>query len=79
MLVERLLEKELAGAQIEAYETRVKLSNAKNAYATTRGALLLLTPFLGLNGVWLSALVACTASAMFTILLYVTLKYNKKE
>ena len=40
------------------------------------GALFALTPFLELNGVWLSALVSCTASAVFTVILYLTL--NKK-
>ena len=38
------------------------------------GALLALTPFLALNGVWFSALVACTLSATFTVVLYLTLK-----
>ena len=41
------------------------------------GALFALTPFLELNGVWLSALVSCTASATFTVILYLTLKTNK--
>ena len=40
------------------------------------GALFALTPFLKLNGVWLSALVSCTASSVFTVILYLTL--NKK-
>ena len=40
------------------------------------GALFVLTPFLELNGVWLSALVSCTASAIFTVILYLTLKPN---
>ena len=40
------------------------------------GALFALTPFLELNGVWLSALISCTASAMFTVILYLTLKPN---
>ena len=43
------------------------------------GSLFVLTPFLALNGVWLSALVSWTASAIFTFILYLTLKYNKKE
>ena len=38
------------------------------------GALFAMTPFLGLNGVWLSALVSCTASAMLTLMLYLTMK-----
>ena len=37
-------------------------------------ALFALTPFLKLNGVWLSALVSCTASALFTVMLYLTMK-----
>ena len=40
-------------------------------------ALFILTPFLKLNGVWLSVIVSCTASAVFTIILYLTLKINK--
>ena len=36
-------------------------------------ALFTLTPFLNLNGVWLSALASCTLSAMFTIILYMTI------
>ena len=40
------------------------------------GTLFVLTPFLELNGVWLSALVSCTASAIFTVILYMTLKPN---
>lgn len=43
------------------------------------GALFILTPFLELNGVWLSALVSCTISAIFTTMLYLTMKLNKKE
>ena len=42
-------------------------------------ALLILTPFLELNGVWLSSLASCTASAVFTIILYLTLKTNSKS
>ena len=38
------------------------------------GALFAMTPFLGLNGVWLSALVSCTASAMLTLMLDLTMK-----
>ena len=41
------------------------------------GALFVLTPFLELNGVWLSALASCTVSALFTIVLYLTMKNNK--
>lgn len=37
-------------------------------------ALFILTPFLGLNGVWLSALAACTLSALFSLVLYLTVK-----
>ena len=37
-------------------------------------ALFILTPFLELNGVWLSALVSCTASAVLTVVLYLTMK-----
>ena len=36
-------------------------------------ALFIMTPFLELNGVWLSALVSCTASAVFTIILAQTM------
>ncbi|MBQ2708800.1 MAG: hypothetical protein IJF67_11085, partial [Clostridia bacterium] len=43
------------------------------------GALFILTPFLELNGVWLSALASCTLSAIFTVILYLTLKPEKKE
>ena len=42
-------------------------------------ALFILTPFLELNGVWLSSLASCTASAVFTIILYLTLKTNSKS
>ena len=43
-------------------------------------ALFALTPFLELNGVWLSALVSCTASAVFAVIFYLTLniKHSKK-
>lgn len=37
-------------------------------------ALFILAPFLELNGVWLSALVSCTASAVLTVVLYLTMK-----
>ena len=43
------------------------------------GALFVLTPCLELNGVWLSALVSCTASAMFTVILYLTMRNQKKK
>ena len=42
-------------------------------------ALFVLAPWLGLNGVWLSSFVSCTASAVFTVILYSTLKVNKRE
>ena len=42
------------------------------------GALFSLTPFLELNGVWLSALASCTLSAIFTVMLYLTLNANIK-
>ena len=41
------------------------------------GALFALTPFLELNGVWLSALASCTLSAMFTVMLYLTMRNQK--
>ena len=37
-------------------------------------ALFLLTPYCQLNGVWLSAVTSCTASAVFTVILYLTMK-----
>ncbi len=37
-------------------------------------ALFILTPFLALNGVWLSAFAACSASAIFATTLYLTMK-----
>ena len=43
------------------------------------GALFILTPYLELNGVWLSALSSCTLSAVFALILYLTLKTDKKE
>lgn len=43
------------------------------------GALFLMTPTLKLNGVWLSSVTSCTISAVFTILLYLTMKFSKKE
>ena len=40
-------------------------------------ALFILTPFLKLNGVWLNSLESCTASAVFTIILYLTMHKKK--
>ena len=40
-------------------------------------SLFILTPIFKLNGVWLSALTSCTASAIFTVLLYLTM--NKPQ
>ena len=37
-------------------------------------ALFILTEFLQLNGVWLSALASCTVSAIFTMILYISMK-----
>ena len=37
-------------------------------------ALCILTPFLELNGVWLSSVASCTLSAVFTVMLYFTMK-----
>jgi Na+-driven multidrug efflux pump len=42
-------------------------------------ALFILTPFLKLNGVWLSSLASCTASAVFTIILYLTMAKKKQQ
>ena len=42
-------------------------------------ALCIMAPLLQLNGVWLSVLVSCTLSAIFTLILYFTLKFNQKE
>ena len=42
-------------------------------------ALFALTPFLELNGVWLSALASCTLSAAFTLVMYFTLNAKKAE
>ena len=39
-------------------------------------ALFIMTPFLKLNGVWLSSLASCSASAVFTMILYLTLKVS---
>ena len=41
------------------------------------GALFTLTPFFELNGVWLSPLVSCTTSAIFTLMLYLTMTPQK--
>lgn len=41
-------------------------------------ALFILTPFLELDGVWLSSLASCTLSAIFTVMLYLTLNTNIK-
>ena len=40
-------------------------------------ALFVLAPWLGLNGVWLSALASTAISAVFTTILYITMKHNK--
>ena len=40
-------------------------------------SLFILTPIFKLNGVWLSALTSCTASAIFTVLLYLTMNKPK--
>ena len=37
-------------------------------------ALFILAPILGLNGVWLSALASCTASAILSSLLFITMR-----
>ena len=37
-------------------------------------ALFALTPMLKLSGVWLSAFASCTISAIFTVILYFTMK-----
>ena len=42
-------------------------------------ALCIMAPLMQLNGVWLSVLVSCTLSAIFTLILYFTLKFNQKE
>ena len=42
-------------------------------------ALVALTPALGLNGVWLSSVVACTASAGLTIILALTMKMKQSS
>lgn len=40
--------------------------------------LFALTPALKLNGVWLSSVTSCTLSAIFTIILYLTMKTDRK-
>ena len=42
-------------------------------------SLFILTPFLSLNGVWLSSVTSCTLSAVFTVLLFLTLETKKKD
>lgn len=42
-------------------------------------ALFALTPFLDLNGVWLSSLASCTASAIFTVMLYLTMAKKNQQ
>ena len=42
-------------------------------------ALFSLTPIFQLNGVWLSTLASCTVSAIFTLILYSTMKTSEKE
>ena len=42
-------------------------------------ALFILTPILELNGVWLSSLASCTASAVFMIILYFTMAKKKQQ
>ena len=39
-------------------------------------ALFVLALWLGLNGVWLSALASTVISAVFTTILYITMKHN---
>lgn len=41
------------------------------------GFLFILSPIWGLNGVWLTPLFSCTASAILTVILAATLKTNK--
>ncbi len=41
--------------------------------------LFILTPFLQLNGIWLSTFVSCTASAVLTLILAATVKIRAKE
>ena len=39
-------------------------------------ALCIMAPLLKLNGVWLSVLISCTLSAIFTLILYMTMRKN---
>jgi putative MATE family efflux protein len=39
-------------------------------------ALCIMAPLLKLNGVWLSVLISCTLSAIFTLVLYITMRKN---
>ena len=41
-------------------------------------ALFILTPVFKLNGVWLSVIASCTASAIFAVILYLTMKDKRK-
>ena len=41
-------------------------------------SLFILTPFLDLNGVWLSSISSCSASAIFTVILFLTMKTDSK-
>ncbi len=41
--------------------------------------LFILTPLWNLNGVWLNAVISCTASAILTVILALTLKTNRKN
>ena len=41
------------------------------------GALFIMTQLLELNGVWLSAFVSCTLSAIFTVILYLTMRKER--
>lgn len=43
------------------------------------GALFVLTPIFKLYGVWLSSVASCTITAVFTLILYFTMKNSKKE
>lgn len=42
-------------------------------------ALFVMTPFLELNGVWLSSFVSSTASAILTIMLFISLGWKKSD
>ena len=42
-------------------------------------ALFVLTPFLKLNGVWVSALASCTLSAILSLILYLTMRKKDKS